>query len=214
MSRTITSFSGSFGSLTRLASSSRRALPLPMCGCQAGGSAAVPVITTLIAPASSSSLCQSGRSFDDVRCRAPRRCAGSCRPSSPCRPSPPADPRNAAPGPRRPCAIRFSDPTSASTLAHLRLSRSCSVVASSSVSSSISASIFGFSSSSAARSAPAGSRSRSAPSRRPPPRADVVNVDVSPKTAGVLTSSFSMGVPVKPMKEAFGRASRRYLAKP
>jgi hypothetical protein len=36
----------------------------------------------------------------------------------------------------------------------------------------------------------------------------------SPNTAGVFTSSFSIGVPVKPMKEAFGSASRRYLAKP
>jgi hypothetical protein len=44
--------------------------------------------------------------------------------------------------------------------------------------------------------------------------ADVVNVDVSPNTAGVFTSSFSIGVPVKPMKDAFGRPSRRYLAKP
>ena len=64
MSRTITSLSGSVGSLARLAISSRRAFGrLPMCGCQAGGSEAAPVITTLIAPASSSSLCQCGRSF-------------------------------------------------------------------------------------------------------------------------------------------------------
>jgi hypothetical protein len=37
---------------------------------------------------------------------------------------------------------------------------------------------------------------------------------LEPNTAGVLTSSFSIGVPVKPMKEALGRPSRRYLAKP
>jgi len=30
----------------------------------------------------------------------------------------------------------------------------------------------------------------------------------------VFASVFSMGVPVKPMKDAFGKASRRLLAKP
>lgn len=35
-----------------------------------------------------------------------------------------------------------------------------------------------------------------------------------PKTAGVLRSAFSMGVPVKPMKVALGSASRRYFAYP
>src|SRR3989304_4524675 len=36
----------------------------------------------------------------------------------------------------------------------------------------------------------------------------------SPNTARVLASVFSMGVPVKPMNEAFGRASRMCRAKP
>jgi hypothetical protein len=35
-----------------------------------------------------------------------------------------------------------------------------------------------------------------------------------PKTAGVDLSSFSMGVPVKPIYEALGKASRKYLAFP
>ena len=35
-----------------------------------------------------------------------------------------------------------------------------------------------------------------------------------PNTAGVLLSAFSMGVPVNPMKVAFGIASLRYLAYP
>ena len=61
MSRTITSLNGSFGSLKRLASASRRGL-LRMCGCQSSGSEAEPVITTLSAPLSSSSPCHSGRS--------------------------------------------------------------------------------------------------------------------------------------------------------
>ena len=34
------------------------------------------------------------------------------------------------------------------------------------------------------------------------------------KTADVFASVFSIGVPVNPMKEAFGKASRRLLAKP
>ena len=36
----------------------------------------------------------------------------------------------------------------------------------------------------------------------------------SPNTARVLASCFSMGVPVKPMKEALGSASRMWAAKP
>ena len=62
MSRTITSFSGSSGSLARFASSSRRALP-PMCCCHSFGSEAAPVMTILMSPLLSSSLCHSGRSF-------------------------------------------------------------------------------------------------------------------------------------------------------
>ena len=36
----------------------------------------------------------------------------------------------------------------------------------------------------------------------------------SPNTLGVDLSSFSIGVPVKPIKEAFGSASLRYFAYP
>src|SRR5262252_8835496 len=60
MSRTSTIRSGSAASRNRFARASRRDL-LRMCGCQSAGSDAEPVITTLIAPRSSSSWCQSGR---------------------------------------------------------------------------------------------------------------------------------------------------------
>jgi hypothetical protein len=40
------------------------------------------------------------------------------------------------------------------------------------------------------------------------------NINVLPKTCGVFTSVPSMGVPVKPMYVAFGKASRIYFAKP
>ena len=84
-------------------------------------------MTTLIAPASSSSLCQSGRSFDDGVVERHADAAAH------------ADDHRLAVERRRPrsskCstrssatrARRFSAPTSASTLAHLRLSRSCSL---------------------------------------------------------------------------------------
>jgi hypothetical protein len=49
--------------LNRFARSSRRPL-LPMCGCQSSGSDAAPVITTLIAPSLSPSLCRAGAVHD------------------------------------------------------------------------------------------------------------------------------------------------------
>ena len=61
MSRTMTMRNGSAGSRKRRASASRRDL-LRMCGCHSSGSDAEPVMTTLIAPASSPSPAHSGRS--------------------------------------------------------------------------------------------------------------------------------------------------------
>jgi hypothetical protein len=43
---------------------------------------------------------------------------------------------------------------------------------------------------------------------------NVVDADVVAEDGPVLASSFSMGVPVKPMNDALGRASRRFRAKP
>ncbi len=64
MSRTITISSGSSGSFARAFNSASACL-LRMCGASSGPSAAEPVMTTLILPSLSSSLCQSGAKFHD-----------------------------------------------------------------------------------------------------------------------------------------------------
>jgi hypothetical protein len=60
MSRTMTSFSGSFGSLNRF-SRDFFAAWVYRCGCSSGLSADEAVITILIAPSAGSALCHSGR---------------------------------------------------------------------------------------------------------------------------------------------------------
>ncbi len=43
---------------------------------------------------------------------------------------------------------------------------------------------------------------------------DIINIDIITEYRRVLLSAISIGVPVKPMKEALGSASWRYLANP
>ena len=141
MSRTITILNGSVGSRKRLASASRRGL-LRMCGCQSSGSDAEPVITTLSAPWSSSSPCQAGRSATISRYRSTqiRRLMQTiiALPSIAASRFSKCSTRS-----RAMSLMRFSEPTTASSCAHLLLSFSLRSTSSPSVASSNSGSIFG-----------------------------------------------------------------------
>ena len=146
MSRTITSCNSSSGSLKRRANRSRAAL-FRTCGCHSGGSDAEPVITTLILPFASSSLCQSGRkrvmaSYMATQMRRLMHTIIALPKSASWRRSK-CSTRSSATS-----RIRFSAPTSASSEAHLLRSR-CLPASSSSVSviSSNSSSKLGFSAS-------------------------------------------------------------------
>ena len=145
ISRTRTSFSGSAGLRARLASVSRRRL-LPICCCHSTGSEAEPDITILMAPLSSSSECQFGRSFM-ISSYSFTQIRRLIQTAIALPPSPSSLRSKWVTKSWAICAERLSAPTSASTVVHLALNFSFSASVSSSTMASISASRTGFSSS-------------------------------------------------------------------
>ncbi len=207
---------GPLASLARFGQlASRRAFGrLPICGCQARRIGGRPGHHHLDRARRRRRRCAMPAAVSRWRRRARRRCAGSCRRSSPCRRAPPSRSskcvtRSSATRARRlsdadqrldagPLALEPCPARSGLVLGEVRDLR-------------IDLRLLVLVELDPRQPALVIDRHRRAVLDR---AADVVDVDVVAEDAGVFTSPCSMGVPVKPMNEALGKASRMYLAKP